>query len=196
MPLLMLMELPGATTEQYDRVNEILGVGTDEAPPGLISHHAGRAGDGLLIVDVWESEDALGRFLDSGLRDAAGKAGLPEVPPRVLPVHNIIEHGAGTEPAVLMIAEIEGSGPDVYDRMVAGMDAHVSDGSRHPSVSHVAAKTERGGILVVDVWDSPESFGRFAEEQIGPEASKAGLGPIEPRFVPIHSRIVRARAAV
>ena len=144
-----------------------------------------------MIVDVWESEEALGRFLDSGLRDAAAKAGLPDVPPRVLPVHSMIEHGAGKDPAVLMIVEIDGFDTDTYDRMTAGMNAHVADGSRHPAVSHVAARSEQGGVLVVDVWDSPESFGRFAEEQIGPEAAKAGLGPIEPRFVPIHSRIAR-----
>jgi hypothetical protein len=90
----------------------------------------------------------------------------------------------------MMIVEVPGLGPDAYDSMIAGMDAHRGDGSDHPAVSHAAAVAD-GGLLVVDVWDSPESWGRFAEEQIGPNAP-VGLDGLEPRFVPIHYRFSRA----
>ena len=189
MSVLMLLETPGATIEQYEQINNAMGIhGEQDAPEGLVEHVVGVDGDGLVVADVWESEEALGRFVEQRLRPAREKArvqGRPE--PRVHPVHNRLE-GAGSEPNVLLIVEMDDA-PDVYDQVTSKMDAHTADGSNHPSVSHTAAKTDGGGLLVVDLWGSPEEFGGFAEEQIGPAAAEAGMGPLEPRFVPVHSRI-------
>lgn len=191
MAILMILEVPGATLDAYERANEIMGVhGDDSAPDGLISHTAGATEDGIIAVDVWESEEALQRFFETQLGAALKEAGIPEGKPRILPVHNMIAQGAGTNPGVLAIIEMDGFSSTDYDRLAGGMDAHIADGSNHPAVSHVAATTD-GGLVVVDVWDSPESFGRFAETQIGPAGAEAGIGPleIEPRFVPVHNRI-------
>jgi hypothetical protein len=189
MAVLMLLEVPGATLDQYERVNEIMGVhGDDDAPEGLISHAAGHDGDALVIADVWESPEDMQRFVEGSLGSAIAESGMPEAQPRVLPVHNRIA-GRGTTPGILMIIEIDDLGTDDYDRMVAGMDAHAGDAGGHPSVSHTAARTDDGGILVVDVWESPEAFGEFAESQIGPAGSAVGLGPIEPRIIPVHNTI-------
>jgi hypothetical protein len=189
MPVLMLLEMPGATTEQYDQVNEIMGIQSDEdAPEGLIEHVVGSDGETLTIVDVWDSEESLGRFLEERLQPAAGQAGLPgDSRPRILPVHNRRE-GAGGEPGVIMVVEVPDLGTDGYDEMASNMEAHQGDGSDGPWVSHTAAKGERGGVLVVDIWDSPDAFGRFAEEQIGPAGEAVGVGPIEPRLIPVHNR--------
>jgi hypothetical protein len=78
--------------------------------------------------------------------------------------------------------------------MVGKMDAHYGDGSGHPCVTHTAALTEGGGMFIADLWESPEAFGKFAEEQIGPAGAAVGLGPIEPRIIPVHNRI-KSRAA-
>jgi hypothetical protein len=61
-------------------------------------------------------------------------------------------------------------------------------------VSHLAADLPSGDVLVIDVWGSPEEFGRFAEEQIMP-ATGGALGAVEPRFVPVHNH-QRAAAPV
>jgi hypothetical protein len=189
MAVLMTIELPGATTEQYDRVNEMLGIhGDDDAPDGLVSHVTGATGNGMFVADVWESPESMRRFVEGRMLAAAEEAGMPEAEPTVQPVHNLIVQGAGRAANVIMVAGVAGFGPDAYDRMTSQMDAHAGDGSRHPAVSHVAAVTD-SGMLVVDVWDSPEAFGRFAETQIGPAAEAAGLPPIEPRFIPVHNRI-------
>ena len=192
MAVLMLVELPGATIEQYEQVNETMGLRGDEtAPEGLIQHVAGSDEKGLTIVDVWESEEAFDRFVEERLGPAIERAGVESGPnTRRLPVHNRLD-GAGTDAATIVIIEMDDLTPDVYDQMTAKMDAHTGDGGNHPSVSHTAARADGGGLLVVDVWDSPESFGRFAEEQIGPVAAEAGLDPasIDPRFVPLHNRI-------
>ena len=108
-------------------------------------------------------------------------------------MHNHIPQGAGTDPAVLMITEIDDFGPDDYDRMTAGMDAHTAD-ANHPSVSHIAAVTEEGGLVVVDVWESPEAFQEFAQTQVAAAGEAVGMGPIEPRFAPVHNTIKGAPA--
>jgi hypothetical protein len=190
MAVMLFMEAPGASLEDYDRVNEIMGLrGDGDAPEGLIHHTAGHDGNGIVIVDVWESEEAIGRFFDERLGAALGEVGV-EVKggkPQILPVHNALK-GSGTDAGAILIMDMADLTPDAYDEMTASMDAHKGDGSNHASVTHTAARTADGGLLIVDVWDSPESFGRFAQEQMGDAASE--IGPIEPRVVPVHNRIV------
>ena len=93
MAVLMMFEAPGTTVAQYEQVNALMGIrGDDDAPDGLISHTAATTDDGIFIVDVWASEEALGRFFQEHLRAALAEAGLPEVQPRILPVLNQL-HG-------------------------------------------------------------------------------------------------------
>jgi hypothetical protein len=194
MSVLMVLEVPGGTLEQYERINESMGIrGDEDAPEGLIQHVAGHDGEALYAIDVWESEEALGRFFEERLGAALAEGGIdPGVKPRVLPVHNMLK-GAGTEPNVVLIMEMDGMPPEAYDDLTSKMPAHVQDGSNHASYSHTAAKAESGGMLVVDVWESPEAFGKFAEEQIAVAAGD-DLPPIEPRVVPVHN-IMLGKAA-
>jgi hypothetical protein len=197
MAVLMVMEAPGATAEQYDRTNEIMGIrGDDDAPDGLIQHVAAIDGDGLLIADVWESDDALDRFYQERLGAALEQSGVAGSagPPRRMQVHNMLA-GKPQDAGVVMLIDVEDLKPDGYDKMAANMPAHTGDTAEGPWVTHTAAVTEGGGIFVLDLWESPEAFGKFAEEQIGPAAGAVGLGPIEPRIVPVHNRI-RGKAAV
>ncbi len=79
--------------EDYDRVAAEVG---DEAPQGLIVHVAGSHGNGVRIIDVWESEEAWTRFRDDRLRPAIEKALGPDAmaqgPPQIDPleVHHIV----------------------------------------------------------------------------------------------------------
>jgi heme-degrading monooxygenase HmoA len=195
MAVLMMMEAPRGTVEEYDRTNEILGIsGEGDAPEGLIQHVAASDGNGLLIVDVWESTDAFERFSER-LRPAleeSGVAGSAEPRPP-LEVHNMLT-GKGTQPNVLMLIDVDGLDTDAYDQMAARMPAHADGGSDGPWYSHTAAKKD-GGVVVADLWESPEAFGQFAEEQIAPAAQEVGMGPIEPRIVPVHN-VIRGKARV
>jgi hypothetical protein len=191
-----IVESPEATTADYDRANEILGIrGDADAPEGLIQHVCASDGTGLVIADLWESEDALDRFFDERLGHALQESGVADSAgaPRTFQVHNSLT-GQGTHAGVLMLIEIDDMGPEAYDEMVANMDAHYGDGSKHPCVTHAAALGEGGGMIIMDLWESPEAFGKFAEEQIGPAGAAVGLGPIEPRIIPVHNR-VRGRVA-
>ncbi len=190
MAILMMLDLDGATVEQYDQVNESMGIqGDDDAPDGLVSHVCAVTDGGLTIADVWESQEALDGFFGSRLAGALQQAGVQQGQPRILPVHNTIAQGAGTEAGVLMIIESDAFGPALYDRLTARMPAHAGDGSAHPAVSHVAALRGDGGMVFVDVWDSPESFGRFAEEALAPASEGEDMPALEPRFVLIHNRL-------
>ena len=190
MAVLMVLDIPGATLEQYDRTNEILGIhGDADAPAGLISHAAGPTDDGIVVVDVWESGEALQSFFEGrGVARAMEEAGAPAAEPRVLPVHNHFE-GGGSKAGVLMLAELDDFGTDTYDAMATTMNAHIPEDDTHPAVHHAAAVTESGGMLIVDIWESPEAFGAFAQAALAPAGEAAGVDPFEPRFVPVYKRI-------
>jgi hypothetical protein len=193
MAVLMILELDGATTDDYDKINEAMGIDQDNLPDGLVSHAVGPTedGGGLLIVDVWETEEQLEHFVQNRVGPAMAKAGVEsQAEPRVHPVHNHIQ-GSGQEGNVILLIEAEGFQPEHYDATTAGMDAHQGDGSNHPAVAHIAAITD-DGMVFVDIWDSGESAGKFVEEQVTPAAAGAGadLGQVEPRVVPVHNRFV------
>jgi hypothetical protein len=129
MPILMIMDIEGATAEQYDGVDELLGGLTPEnAPAGLISHAAAVTDTGIMVADVWESAEDLQRFFDEKLGAAIAEAGLPRAEPRIVPVHNHIE-GRGEEAGVLVLIELDGFTIDDYDALTADMEAHAGDGS-------------------------------------------------------------------
>lgn len=89
MSVTMFLDLPGATTEQYDRLNEEMGTTRPEdEPEGLVSHACATTDDGLLIFDVWRSQEELSDFLANKLGPAAAKLGLPEAAPRFGQLHH------------------------------------------------------------------------------------------------------------
>ena len=186
MAVMALMEFEGGTIDQYEQINEALGIrGPEDAPDGLIRHVVGESDDGLVIIDLWESPEAMADFYENSLRAASEQVeGVPEVEPRVAPVHNHIS-GQGEIAGVIMIAEVPGAGADVYDQVRDEIPGHDEN---HPAVSHTAAITD-DGLLIVDVWESPEAFGEYAGEKVAPAGEKAGMTGFEPRFVKVHNHI-------
>ena len=91
MAIAMLMELTGATPEQYDALNREMDLTQQTLPDGLVSHVAARSDDGLVIFDVWESREAFDRFVQERVMPAAQKVLGPDAPqmqPRLLEIHN------------------------------------------------------------------------------------------------------------
>jgi heme-degrading monooxygenase HmoA len=187
MAMMMIAELTGVTAAQYDEVNEKLGIAPGDEPDGLIQHLAGPTEDGWMVVDVWESPEQFERFFAGGAAQAIAEVGAPPVEPRVLPLHKMIRRGAGTDANVFLVTEAEGFTPEMYDELTAKMPAHAGDGSAHAAVSHAAALGD-GGMVIVDVWDSPESFQRFAGEQLAQAGSDLDLSAMDTRVVPVHNR--------
>ncbi len=188
MAVMMILDWEGVTPEQYAQVNDTMGIHSDaDAPDGLISHVAGIDDSGeLTIVDLWESEETLGRFYETRLGPALAEVGIPESQARIHPVHNEM-HGAG-EGNVLILIEVDDTSTDVYDRMAADMPEHTGDPSGYPWLQHSVA-TDGSGFVVADVWASEEAFGRFAEQRIGPAAQKHSMGPMRQRTLKVHNRL-------
>ena len=193
MAIMMILDWAGVSPEQYARVNDTMGIHSDaDAPDGLISHVAAIDDNGeMTIVDLWESEQALGQFFETRLGPALAEAGVPESEPRIHPVHNHL-HGSSAEGNLLILIEVDDTGTDVYDRIAAEMPEHAGDASDYPWLQHSMA-TNGTGIVVADLWPSEEAFGRFAEQRIGPAAQKHGMGPMRMQTLKVHNHL-RGRA--
>lgn len=89
MPTVMLMEWPGVTQDQYNRVLSDLGLDTNP-PAGGIFHVAGFTAGTLRVLDIWDSQQAFERFQQDRLTASVQKAGITSQP-KVLffPVHNL-----------------------------------------------------------------------------------------------------------
>ena len=88
-----VQDIEGETTEQYDKIAAEVG---NDAPDGLIVHVAGEHGNGIRIIDVWESEDAFMKFrngkLGAAIEKVMGPDAMAQGPPPfdALDVRNIV----------------------------------------------------------------------------------------------------------
>jgi hypothetical protein len=69
MAIVFVQDLAEGTQELYDKIIAKLDV-EGNPPAGMIIHTAGPFEGGWRIVDVWESEEALGAFRDNRLLPA------------------------------------------------------------------------------------------------------------------------------
>lgn len=81
----LILRFPGQTRADYDAVNDKLGIDQDadtntNFPEGLLSHAAGEADGALIVMEVWESREAQGRFMQERLGRALQEAGVSGAP--------------------------------------------------------------------------------------------------------------------
>ena len=75
MPVATVLEFPGVTQEQYERMNAEL---SRQGPPtGILIHICGPMVGGWRIADVWESREAFERFTAERLIPAMAVVGGP-----------------------------------------------------------------------------------------------------------------------
>lgn len=86
----LIIDFEGATLEQYEKVNELMGT-TGGLPEGGVFHWAAATDDGLRVVDVWESREAFDKFAEEKIGPASAEAGI-QGPPQIseYQVHNIL----------------------------------------------------------------------------------------------------------
>jgi quinol monooxygenase YgiN len=80
----------GSTSAQYDQVIRDLEAAGAGEPKGRLYHVAAPNDGRWLVVDVWESGEALNQFAQI-LMPILQKAGVQANPPKIYPVHNIIQ---------------------------------------------------------------------------------------------------------
>ena len=84
MAVCRIYEVNGGTLEQYDAVDEKV----PDMPPEAKYHVAGEANGTLYVIEVWESREAIERFMEGPLGPALEEAGIPEPKVTEFEVHN------------------------------------------------------------------------------------------------------------
>ena len=91
----MILDCPGATTLQYDEVNRLAGITESNLPDGLLFHSCTQTDAGIVIVDVWDSEEKFHEF-GSIIMPIIHQIGIqPEV--RIGHTHNIFDGRASAK---------------------------------------------------------------------------------------------------
>ncbi|MFF3839942.1 hypothetical protein [Streptomyces sp. NPDC001930] len=90
MAVIVTVEIPGGTQEQYEETTRLLEA-TDWFPPeGFIAHAAGPDGSGgWRVVDFWDSEDAFLAFVEKA-RPIFDRGGVRTILPKVQEAVNVI----------------------------------------------------------------------------------------------------------
>jgi hypothetical protein len=89
--------------------------------------------------------------------------------------------------AIAVVLEFPGGTLEQYDEVMEKMG--LTDGGDTPegALFHWVTKTG-DGIRVTDVWETRETFERFAQEKIGPITQEVGVpGPPKTTFFEVHN---------
>jgi len=81
----------GFTPEQYRQVTQDLKAAGEEKYSARLVHIAAQGTDGLIITDVWESEEALNKFVETLVPILVKNGVTPVQPTTLLPLVNLIE---------------------------------------------------------------------------------------------------------
>jgi hypothetical protein len=176
MSIVMQMRWPEVTPQQYDQVREIVGWEQNPDPAGRL-HVAWFQADGLHVWDVWDSEEAFGRFTQDRLMPGVqkiGVAGQPEV--TMVRLHAYQKEDVDPTGGVVVGGTIPSA--DAYDAMASTVDwAGVPPIG---GVCHIAAVAADGSIQSVDVWTSAEANAAFVSGRLAEGAASLGI-PAETR---------------
>jgi hypothetical protein len=89
--------------------------------------------------------------------------------------------------AVGVQLDFKGATLEQYDEVIKRMGFQPGGAGGPGGLFHWVTKTA-DGIRVTDVWDSRETFDKFAQEKIGPITQEVGVpGPPEIQFFEVHN---------
>jgi hypothetical protein len=79
--------------------------------------------------------------------------------------------------------------PDQYDAVDAALDPQ---GDPPEGLIAHSARFDGDTLKILDIWESPEAFGAFAESRLGPTIGEtlgddAPDGPPQPKFTELHN---------
>jgi hypothetical protein len=88
--ILMIFDASSNSLANYDEVTKQLEAAGQGHPVGRLHHVATPKENGYLIVDVWESQEALDRFGET-VGPILEKLGGPAGQAQIYPVHNLVK---------------------------------------------------------------------------------------------------------
>ncbi|MFD8642181.1 antibiotic biosynthesis monooxygenase family protein [Streptomyces zaomyceticus] len=90
MAVIVTVEIPGGTQEQYEETTRLLEAAEWWPPAGFIAHAAGPDGSGgWRVVDFWDSEADFTAFVEQA-RPVFERGGLPPILPTVQEAVNVM----------------------------------------------------------------------------------------------------------
>ena len=91
----VVMDLGGATLDQYDQVIEKMDLTPGgPGPAGLLFHWVTQTGDGIRVTDVWETREQFDRFAQEQIGPFTAEVGVPNPPEiSVFEVHSYLTGG-------------------------------------------------------------------------------------------------------
>jgi hypothetical protein len=93
MAVVMIMEWPGVTPDQYEAVRKLVNWEGDQ-PSGGMLHVAAFSESGLRVTDIWESAEQFQEFANNRLIPGTKQLGLSGEPHvEIYPVHAIYSPG-------------------------------------------------------------------------------------------------------
>ena len=90
MAVAFVLEFEGATLDEYNKVSyELMGLEPEgKTPPGAIFHWVASTDDGILVTDVWESDEAFQQFANDQIGPHTAAVGMAEPKITRHEVHN------------------------------------------------------------------------------------------------------------
>jgi quinol monooxygenase YgiN len=170
MTVALVIDIPGATMDQYNQVVERLHPDRRMAPGGVL-HVAGRYDGGLRVIDLWEDIEHFVRFRDEHLApqiQALGMA-LPDV--RVIEIDEE-KPGNGEASALVQCVIMPGLDRQAFD----AADRQIRPDGEMPAALtfHVNGPYE-GGWCVIDGWTSKAARDEFLESHVRPVFATVAL---------------------
>ncbi|MFJ8664306.1 hypothetical protein [Streptomyces sp. NPDC093600] len=89
MAVIVVIEMPGVTQEQYEENSEKLTGAPWWPAEGFIAHAGGKTDDGWIVVDLWESADAFRAFSEKAL-PILESSGMTAARPKVYEASRVV----------------------------------------------------------------------------------------------------------
>lgn len=88
MAIMVVYDASGLTLQDYDHVRAAIGWEAD-LPDGSFMHLLGHDNNGLLNIELWESQALFDTYVRERFNPAFDRLGLPHPPPpRIMALHN------------------------------------------------------------------------------------------------------------
>ncbi|MFJ3726967.1 hypothetical protein ACIPYQ_30990 [Streptomyces sp. NPDC090045] len=88
MAIIAIIELPGVGKDQYQANHASIFAAPWWPAAGFISHAGAPANGGWLVVDLWESKEALGAFMEQAAPIFQAN-GMPRAEPKIYEATNV-----------------------------------------------------------------------------------------------------------
>jgi hypothetical protein len=89
MAFVVMVDTPGMSAGQYDKITELQGL-DGGLPEGCLAHVAGPGPEGWRVVAVWESLEQAQEFMKTRVRPFQVELGVaPAKPPVIWPLHHL-----------------------------------------------------------------------------------------------------------